>query len=454
MITSYKPDIICISTSFLSNTNHRHNILKQGSTIGYHWGKYENFEKILSICYYGKLFGSKVIVGGWEVTIDTLKTNDKKKYAYQYLKNYVDLFVIGDGCDIIQKIVINDKINTFTINGLTATAGTTLDFEDKASSGSKDDIILDDEALITELSSGCIFSCSFCNYSMLGKKKNEYVRSYDSLKTEIVNNHHNFNTRFYLMTDNIMNDYDEKMKMLIRIKQETGINLRWTGYARLDNIKDEKDALLIKESGAASLTFGIESMQKTVGPYIGKMTDKTRLLKKLNLCRDVFGDDVLITALFINGLPTETLESCDETFYFLNSDEGRHLIDYYSFSTLYIYKDNDTKNDINKKRNNPFRDYEMINNSDYWKSPWGEKKDFINKTLFYDSNKKCKSDYFGGFKLPAAHNAGIKIEDAIKMKRKLQKTPDNNLEKDIHEQLKTKTEQKIAEYKALVLSNV
>ena len=64
MITSYKPDIICISTSFLSNTNHRHNILKQGSTIGYHWGKYENFEKILSICYYGKLFGSKVIVGG------------------------------------------------------------------------------------------------------------------------------------------------------------------------------------------------------------------------------------------------------------------------------------------------------------------------------------------------------------------------------------------------------
>lgn len=454
IIMSYKPDIVCISTSFLSNTNHRHNILKQGNTIGHHWGHYENFEKILSICHYGKQINCKVILGGWEVNIDSLRCQDIKKYAYQYLRNHVDLFVIGDGCELIQKIVNGDKINTFDINGLNVATGKTHDFEDKASTGIKNDIIFDDEAMITELSSGCIFSCSFCNYSMLGKKKNEFVRSYDSLKNEIASNYNNFRSRFYLMTDNIMNDYDEKLKMLIRIKQETGIDLRWTGYARLDTIKDKNDALMIKDSGAASLTFGIESMQKTVGPYIGKMTDKSRLIEKLNLCRDVFGDAVLISGLFINGLPTETLESCDQTYQFLNSDEGRNLIDYYSFSTLHIYRENDTKNEINKKRNNPFRDYEIINNSDYWKSPWGEKKDFVKRTLLYDANKISRSDYFGGFKLPAAHNAGIKIEDAIEIKRKLQKNPDNKYEKSLHEQLKANTEKKISEYKNLVLTNV
>ena len=325
----------------------------------------------------------------------------------------------------------------------------TVDFSDQASTAILDDCIEQGESLSTELASGCIFSCSFCNYGSLGKKKNEFVRSYESLKNEFVSNYNNFGTRVYTFTDNIINDYEHKLDMLIRIKEETGIDLRWVSYARLDTITNIKQAKKIKDAGAAGLSFGIESFKKSAGPYIGKMTDGDKLKEKLEMCREVFKDDVIISGLFIAGLPTETFDDLKQTFDFLISDKGRNLIDTFVFTRLTLFPNQGTKNEINAKRmeGDPFKDF--IKNDDIsWKSPWGTSESFNELKLKF--NNFYKDERFvqhAAFSLPVLHSLSIKIEDRIKQIRKKDKPIDVKVFVDLNSS-------KIKKYKDKVLNSL
>ena len=52
------------------------------------------------------------------------------------------------------------------------------------------------------------------------------------------------------------------MNYLVRFREETGINLRWAAYARLDTIRTKRQAQLFKDAGCIGLVFGIESFKK------------------------------------------------------------------------------------------------------------------------------------------------------------------------------------------------
>ena len=303
---------------------------------------------------------------------------------------------------------------------------------------------MEGESLSTEIAAGCIFSCQFCNYGALGKKKTEYMRTYESLERELVSNYENFKTRVYLLTDNIMNDYDEKLKFLIRIREKTGIDIRWTGYVRLDTIKKKEHAQLLLDSGIAGATFGLESLKKEAGPSIGKMTDKTKLLQSLETFRSVVGDNCVTTASLITGLPTETIDELHKTQEWLASKEGRHYIDQYTFTSLKLYNGNDDKNDINIGRNNPFRDYKRTKDPSVWKSPWGTSEEFMN--LAYNFNKGNNMST-AAFSLPFLHNVGLKIETAVDIVRKLER----NDVKSIISKLEPNYKNKIEIYKSKML---
>lgn len=376
-----KDAIVCISTSFLSEDEDRNKNISP--TWGTNSQGVDIYEKIFHVCYNAKKYNAKVLIGGW--LIDERKMFNyeiRKRWKLNLLEPYVDYFVLGSGASTIKKTAENLEQNVVTRKLVSSDPIT--DFSNVSTAVDITDFINNKESLAFEIASGCVFSCHFCNFGSLGKKKHEYMRDYQSLKNELISNYENFGTRMYNLTDNISNDYYEKLKYLIKIKDETGIDFKWAGYVRLDTIKNKEQANLIRDSGMVGALMGIESFTPSVGKYIGKMTDKHRLIEILHLCRESWGDEAIISAMFIAGLPTETEEQIIETFNFLTSKEGYHLIDTFKFNKFHLDKENDNKNEINKARNGPFKDY--VHDADVpfgnkWTSPWSNSESIAKLVL-------------------------------------------------------------------------
>ena len=357
---------MCISTSFLSQDMDR----KNGVGIDT-WGVsiegIDVFKKLLFLCIKAKSVGCTVIMGGWEIAEYKLtQPSLRKKWGFDILEKYVDSFVIGNGAHSI----IN--YNKETAKKIIHSPATT-DYSDVSTAPEKGDYINRGESLSIEVAAGCVFSCHFCGFASLGKKKNEYMRDYESLKREFVTNYENFGTRMYNLTDNISNDYQEKLNWLVRIREETGIDFRWAGYVRLDTIKNKQQADLIRDSGMVGALMGIESFTPSVGKYIGKMTDKNRLVDVLHMCRDSWKDNSVVSTMWIAGLPSETEDQMIATHEFILSEEGRHLIDGYKWNKLHVLREQDEKNEINKARSGPFKDFKVSReDSGLWVSPWSD----------------------------------------------------------------------------------
>jgi hypothetical protein len=444
--TQGEQSIACFSSSFI-NTTVRKNVLEPDNQdkIGYAWGldAYDFLVKSILLC---KSMGIITLLGGWEIIEDKFQSK-KKRFAWgiDTFDKIVDYYVIGNNIDVIDNLAYGKSITYEKINGSKiARTKEVADFTDCASTPLIEDYILEDESLSTEIAAGCIFSCQFCNYAALGKKKTEYMRTYESLERELITNYDNFKTRVYLLTDNIMNDYDEKLKFLIKIREKTGIDIRWSGYVRLDTIKRKEQAQLLLESGIAGATFGIESLKKEAGPSIGKMTDKDKLMKSFEIFRDVIGDNCVTTASFIAGLPNESLDDLYQTYQWLNSAEGKHYIDHYSFTSLLLFKGNETKNDINIGRNDPFSVYERGNGPDRWVSPWGTSEQFSKLAFQFNRNSNGLT---AAFTLPFLHNVGLKVENAIKLAR----LGDESKYKAVFVPLRKNYEKKIQLYKSKML---
>jgi hypothetical protein len=425
-----EPVVVCVSTSFLANLDKR-DISENKKDVLDYWGE-PSIKFLVSLGVVCKKLNITTFLGGWNVKNPLPK-------PFSIILNYYTHIISGNNVDNIISYCNGTKTPSQILE-----SSKIIDFTDMASSVLPEDNIAKNEALITELAAGCIFSCSFCDYAALGKKKTEFVRSYDSLKREFINNYEKFGTRVYTLTDNIINDYYEKVQYLIKIREETGIDIRWVGYVRLDTIKNKEQVQLLKDSGMAGAIFGIESFKKETGPYIGKMTDKQKLINSLNVFRDTVGDTCITTGSFIAGLPTETPDELTTTFEWLNSIEGSNLLDTNFFTPLALYEDNENKNDINKSRNNPFKDYQKHVNGEIWVSPWGKFSDYKNLVVEFHNRKENKQSMRGGaFSLPMYHNCGFEIEQAIMSKRK-------NL--PIVEGFRVNRSDFLSEYKSKILS--
>lgn len=449
--TQGEPALACFSSSFI-NTTFRKNIAElkginhiETSQVGFRWGS-EAFSFLLRSFSVIKSMNIPIMLGGWEIEKNKFQSaKNRHSWGLDVLDKFVDLYVIGNNIDVILNFTRNEHIEYETIGGSRiAIASDIVDFSDCASTPLIEDHILEDESLPTEIAAGCIFSCQFCNYAALGKKKTEYVRTYESLERELISNYENFKTRMYLLTDNIMNDYEEKLKFLIRIREKTGVDIRWTGYVRLDTIKRKEQAQLLLDSGIAGATFGIESLKKDAGPSIGKMTDKSKLIQSMEIFRGVIGDNCITTGSFIAGLPNETIDDLLKTKEWLNSKEGRYFIDQHTFTSLVLFDGNENKNDINIARNDPFRDYERTNNPYKWKSPWGSSDDFMALARKFNTEDRMQT---AAFSLPFLHNVGLKVENAVKLTR----NADRELQKQIIGKLQPNYKTKIETYKSKML---
>ena len=188
--------------------------------------------------------------------------------------------------------------------------GKLFDFRNSKPIFSKeDDIIFANEVLPIEISRGCIFKCSFCNFPLLGipKNDNKYIRCKESIKNELIYNYENFNTTNYAITDDTFNSTTEKVKLLKEIVEEINIPFNFIAYLRIDLIHAFPEQIdLLKDMGLKGAFFGIESLHDPSAKAVGKGFGKEKTIEMLHLLKEKWGKYVMIHGNFILGLPHES----------------------------------------------------------------------------------------------------------------------------------------------------
>lgn len=201
-----------------------------------------------------------------------------------------------------------------------------IDFTNRQYIWTPDDQIDSSDWLPLEVSRGCFFNCAFCNYD---RKSTLSYRDPTKLREELIKNYEMFGVTKYVIMDDLYNDSKEKVRTLYdKVWSKLPFQPEWTSYMRLDMIyADPESAEFIKNSGARLGSFGIETLNDKAGKRVGKGLGKTRILETLSNLKKVWGDDTLIMAYFIMGLPGEPEESMLETIKWLDT-----TTDLYSYS--------------------------------------------------------------------------------------------------------------------------
>lgn len=205
------------------------------------------------------------------------------------------------------------------------------------------DIILKNEALPIEVARGCIFSCAYCRFDLIGKKIGDWQKAEQALYDEIIRNYELYGTTHYMVSDELINESLPKMELIHKVFTNLPFKISFNGYARLDLIHAYPQMRdMLQESGAASLAFGIETMNDNAGKKIGKGLGKQRTIDTLNFCSEKWKNKVMTSSQFIVGLPYEDESSIMKTLDWLVSDECP--LDVFGFLPLYIRGESDGRN--------------------------------------------------------------------------------------------------------------
>ena len=277
------------------------------------------------------------------------------------------------------------------------------------------DIILPGEVLPIEVSRGCIFSCAYCHFDLIGKRIGDWQKTVDSLKDELLRNYELYGTTDYMVSDELINESMPKMQLVHEAFTSMPFKLTYTSYARLDLIHAYPEQReLIAESGAASITFGIETMNEIAGKKIGKGLGPKRVKETLSYCNETWKGKIITSSNFIVGLPGEDEASLRSTVDWLVSDECP--LDIFGFTTLFVRNEADGRSDSKIDRD-PTK-FKMVIHED--KSWDGEHMNFakasaLTREFFNDPRVRQKVKFGAATWIGRILNLGYKVEDVVSM---------------------------------------
>jgi radical SAM superfamily enzyme YgiQ (UPF0313 family) len=232
------------------------------------------------------------------------------KYKHSY---GIDCFFTNnnndsDIIDYLTKIIHNDGNlpNEYNI-----TNKTDFDFNSSQILWHESDHIFQNEVLPIEIARGCIFNCSYCNLSIRGKKKTDNIKNYHILIEEFNHNYDLYKTTSYFFCDSTLNDSTQKLEYLIdNVISKLNFKLEFSSYLRLDLINAHREQIkLLKDMGLKFAVFGIGSLNEESLKSIRKTFPRDKMEKIMQILKDEWKDDVIITGSFIYGLPYETQET-------------------------------------------------------------------------------------------------------------------------------------------------
>jgi len=202
------------------------------------------------------------------------------------------------------------------------------------------DIILPGESLPMEIARGCIFSCAYCHFDLIGKRIGDWTKTPEAIRDEMTRNYELYGTTHYMFSDELINESLPKLDMLANVIAKLPFKIRYTSYARVDMIwRYPEMRELLLDSGAVSLAFGIETFNEQAGKAVGKGMHPDKVKETLARCKELWHDKIVVSSNFIVGLPGETEESIWETVDYLVGDDC--ALDVFGFLPLFIREGDD-----------------------------------------------------------------------------------------------------------------
>jgi hypothetical protein len=187
------------------------------------------------------------------------------------------------------------------------------------------DIILHNETLTIEISRGCVFKCKFCSFPLNGKKKLDYIRSFDLIREELIDNWKRFGATRYIMMDDTLNDSVEKCEFLYELNKSLPFQLEYWAYIRLDLLAAHPRTIeLLADSGLRHTFYGIETLNEKASKFIGKGGSREKLINTIKEIKLKYNNRIRQHGSFIFGLPHEDIDSIKETINWMNS-KNNHL---------------------------------------------------------------------------------------------------------------------------------
>lgn len=274
------------------------------------------------------------------------------------------------------------------------------------------DFVQPHEYLSLEIARGCIFKCKFCSYPLLGKAISDlsYIRTEENILSEILYNYENFKSQSYLIVDDTFNERNDKIEMMLRIRDRSKLDLNFVGYNRIELINSKNQYDLLKDLNFNGMFFGIESFNYPSAKAIGKGIKSEKIIETLYKLKEKFNNKIAISAGFIIGLPYETRDTIANWTDLLFTDN--FPIDNISFSGLGIKKNEPWgKSEFGL---NPEKYGYSLGVLNYWKNEhWDDYECFmianeLNKKVYQSGRNKI-----GAFQLPVYGRIGLTFNDVI-----------------------------------------
>lgn len=271
----------------------------------------------------------KIIVGG-------AKTHPN------YKNKFVDAVFIGLAEDSIVKYAqalrdhteIAGYKNIWGVQVIKSMADEGYDFNNSTMSWADTDVIKC-RVLPFEVARGCIFKCKFCAYPLNGKHNLDFIRSKESMMSELQTNYDRFGISSYFIIDDTFNDSEFKLDMMLEVVRGLTFKPIFWAYNRLDLIARNLDIVhKLYEIGVRAFYFGIETMHPKSGRTIGKGYNREKMKNALSYIKSTY-PDVVLHGSFIVGLPDDSLESNIATFDQIMSREIQ--LDTFRFNGLQLY---------------------------------------------------------------------------------------------------------------------
>lgn len=332
----------------------------------------------------------KLVLGG--STANDIEANKDFDYV---VAGYADISVVN----LANHLYKQEELKKFykSIYGFTLLNDSTAadyDFVHRKMAYETHDGILPNETLPIEISRGCIFKCAFCAFPLNGKRKNDYIKDFDVLYEEFLDNYAKFGTTRYIFLDDTFNDTVDKVKFIHEISKKLPFKLEYWAYLRLDLLAAHPETInLLLQSGLRSCYFGVETFNKKTGQTIGKGLAKDKMLDTLRMLKKVWNTKVSTAVGFIAGLPHESIESIKNTCEIFLSED---LVSSWVIRPLYFYSNRaSTTGFVSEIEKNPakygYKNLTPFNpemhpgeihyNTHYWENDY---------TNFNECNELCK----------------------------------------------------------------
>lgn len=332
----------------------------------------------------------------------------------------VDYVIVNKGdvaiVKLIKHLIDNEEIKTVRSNPCHVIDGNDYFYtqEQFAFSNIKyipEDIIFPNEALPIEVARGCVFQCAFCHFDLIGKKVGDWQKAESALRDELIMNHEKFGTTHFMFTDELINESLPKMELIHNVLTNLPFKISYTSYARLDLIwKFPEMREMLLESGAASLAFGIETLNEVAGKKIGKGLGERRIKETLAHCAETWKGKIITSSNFIVGLPGEDELSIRNTVDYLVSEECP--LDVFGFLPLYIRSEHDGRS-TSKIDQDPKKFGYMVENGKPWQNNTMDFKEAsrIVHSIYMDERVQRKSKFSAATWIGRIINLGYSTED-------------------------------------------